>query len=211
MAFIYRNALAPAVATWNSHNAIFHKFDKAFDKGLIDGVPVYGWCHYYQAKVWVESPILKRFLKAIGINWAEFRTQEIDKEINDLRFYLKDTYNWDGSTAGEPYWDYPSTAESTLIVPPTKQQIVDTFNSTFSVGDEITVTVQYGGPTKRYLDEHKLTLTINPDTQIIVNAELNKDAIRTVLESNPWYYMANSRHLPYEYNSTPFQLYTQVS
>lgn len=142
----------------------------------------------------------------MGIEWAEFRVQEIDSEIEEAFFYLEPTYEWDGSHAGDPRVKSLSTQESTVRAIPTKQEIAAMFNATFAIGEEVDVTVKYGGSNRRYVSGHSLEWEITP-TGIISSSSFNRDYIRNKIEADPWYYLANSKHKTTNKDSDQFQLY----
>ena len=58
----------------------------------------------------------------------------------------------------------------------------------------------------RYIDSHELGWDIN-EAGVIEAQPLDTVAIRETLDSNPWYYFANSKHLDYTKDSNQFQLY----
>lgn len=202
MAFIYRNQLLPAVMAWNGFSSIYQRFHAVWDHNE----EVYSQkLYYYRAKEFITDEKLKRFAKGLGVVWAEFLEQEIESEIDDIWFYIEPTYPWDGSHAGDSNVS-PSTAETTQLVAPSKQEIADLFNETFEVGEEITLTVNYGGASKRYIDKHKLTWEIK-ESGVIGSSAFNGSEIREALESDPWNYLANSSHKHYDKDSDRFQLY----
>ena len=49
--------------------------------------------------------------------------------------------------------------------------------------------------------------TWSTSSSTITAAVLNASHVREVIDSNPWYYLANSRHQPYVKDSSPFQHY----
>ena len=199
MAFIYRNALLPAVSMWNSFSSIYQRFTKAWNhNGTVYDKKLY----YYRSKEFIDTKQLKRFLKSLGIVWEEFLEQEIDGEIDDIWFFIEPKYEWDGSHAGDTR--IGSTSSTTQLVGPNASEIVSKFNEAFEIGQEITVTVDYGGANKRYVSGHETSWSIN-EAGVIVAEPLDTVAIRATLDSNPWYYFANSTHLDYTKDSNQFQ------
>ncbi len=201
MSFIYRNSLLPAVSMWNSFSSIFQRFDSVWGK---DGDVYKKKLYYYKSKEFIDNNKLKRFLKALGVVWSDFEEQEIDDEIDDIWFYINPKYEWDGSYAGDTR--VGSTKETTQLVVPTAEEIAIMFNETFAIGEEITINVNYGGAHKRYIDSHELEWVIN-EAGVIESGVRNGSVIRGVLESDPWYYLANSTHLEKKKDSDQFQLY----
>lgn len=205
MAFIYRNALTPAIIQWNGFMSTYNRFKRAWSTTTEDNIAVYNKkLYYYRSKSFIEDTALKRFLKALGVEWESFKNQNIDGEIDDIWFYLNNKYEWDGSTVGDTYYD--TTAVSTQLVTPTAAEIVTLFDDAFTIGDKFTVTVEYGGSTGRYIDTHEQTWDVN-DIGVIESTTLNSTEIREQLNSDPWYYFANSRHLDPILDSNQFQLY----
>lgn len=198
----------PAVGQYNAFSKLYHTFDKAWAKQDLVGEQVYGkGLIFYAYDTFTPDLKIKRFATSAGIKWDEFLAQEVDDEIDYMFFYLDPKYEWDGSYAGDSrVITNRSTRATTQLVAPTAQEISDAFNSVFEIGDRITVSVEYGGGTKRYTDQHSLEWEIN-EVGVISSKPLTTTEIREELESNPWYYLANSRHVPYVKNSNQFQLY----
>lgn len=194
MSFIYRDANAPSRMKLNAMHAIHNKMKRAWGTSMINGIEVYNEkLYFYKNKRWIRTKPLERFLKSLGIELGEFYSQKFDKEIDDVWFHLGGgVFQWDGSKAGEPkngFTGSDSTTHST-----TAKDIVDTFDEAFEIGKEYKVTVQYGGPTKRYLDSHNLTWKIS-DLGIIDTGPLDSQAIRDQIESDLWLYLANARNM----------------
>jgi len=181
--------------------AIFSKFDRAWPKAMIGDVEVYApsLLMYYGGHFRVDE-VFKRFIGAMGMNYEEFIKQDVDEDIENMWF-----------TMGPYFWYSGKRAYDTDVDPtdgltrPTRADIADALNAQLSVGETIDVTISYGGSVKRYLNEHDLGWEATGLE--IKTTPLNTAEIRTVLASNPWYFYANSRHIPYTKGSYPFQLY----
>ena len=187
MAFVYRDSVLPSRYKWNGMSSIYQRFKNVwgvsgdtYDEKLI----------FYQGDSFQESKQLKRFLKGLGVGWQTFIDQDIEDEIEQVWFYIDPIYSWDGSFAGDTR--VGSTGDTTQLVAPTAEEITELFNDTFTDGMEIEVTVKYGGPLKRYVSSHELEWSIKLDGTIETES-LDKTTIRNTLNSNPWYYFANTR------------------
>lgn len=223
MSFIYRDATLVPRATLNMYIATWNKFNKAWGTRFVNGVEVYeDKLVYYQNGGFIEDAVLKSFVKSMGLEWEEFTSQEVDNEIEQMWFILKDGFVWSGEL---PYTNFGKEQVSSVgLVSPTAQELSDKFNSQMIIekleptgeiiNEEIEyetvyeyatvdVTVAYGGELKRYIKEHSLPYT-TPASGVVAGA-FNSSEIRSILDSDPWYYYVNSRHLPHEENTAPFQ------
>ena len=203
MAFIERNALVPSVMKLNGMHSIHNRMRKVWPRETIDGIEVYSdKLYFYRNKRWIRTKALERFLKSLGIDLEEFYTQTLDNEIEDVWFNMQGgEFDWDGSYAGDQNIPHTTTKHVT-----TANDIVNTFNEAFEVGKEYKVTVQYGGPSKRYLSSHKLNFNINTTLGLVESENLDTVAIRNQINSDPWLYLANAQNIS-SGNTNPFQLY----
>ena len=203
MAFIYRDSILPSRMKWNSMSSIYQRFNKVWEN---DGTTYDEKLVFYQGDSYQESVKLKRFLKSMGVVWKEFIESPVESEIEQVWFYVDPTFEWDGSYAGDSRIKGMSTKSTTQLVVPTRKEIAGMFNSNLEVGKEIRVNVEYGGPTKRYVDSHRLEWRIN-EAGVIESEAINTAKIRATIESNPWYYLANARLSGYRLDNPQFQLY----
>ncbi|RLD04242.1 MAG: hypothetical protein DRI65_11065, partial [Chloroflexota bacterium] len=67
------------------------------------------------------------------------------------------------------------------------------------------VTISYGGDLKRYMKEHDLPWIATGGE--VVAGGFDSTTIQNKILTNPWYYIANSRHMPYLKDSDQFQTY----
>lgn len=188
-----------------SNYGLLNKFDSVWEKTFIDNVEVYKpTLTFYLSGTKFRGDIkFKRFIKAIGMSYEEFINQDVDEEIESLYFVLGTNFKWDGSTRPPGTATLPIYTATDNFVIPTAQQLVDQINNVFKKGDTVTVTVSYGGGLGRYIAEHDLPYTVTNNG--VITGELNTEEIRSVIHSNPWFYIANSRHVPYSNsNSVPF-------
>lgn len=197
--FIYRNILVPPLARLAAGYSLYHRFDNVWGTTTLDGVKVYNSrLYFYSGGQMRDDKTMKRFIVGLGMGWEEYLRQQdsIDSEITGMWFYLKTDFNWDGSTKGT----FPAYDPVDKIDNPTAVELAELMNSTFEVGDKISVSISYGGGLERYLTEHEQEWTI-ADGQLIATP-LNRDRIREILHSKPWYYFANTRHIEYEEGTT---------
>ena len=150
---------------------------------------------------YIVDETTKRFVKGIGINWDEFISTSVDGEIVARFFTLRADFPYSGERA---FAD--KTFATAQLVEPSIDDIKESFDKQFIKGDIVDVTIGYGGQLKRYINEHELEWEATGTG--IHTKPLNSSEIRSVLASNPWYYYANSRHIPYSKNSNPFNTYT---
>ncbi len=208
MAFIYRDPILPSRMKWNSMSTIYQRFKKAWPTSVhttTEGEALYTTrMYYYQGGSFQESISLKRFLNGMSVKWEEFISSPVDDEIDQVYFYLDPTYKWDGSYAGDT--KIGSTDSTTQLVVPTRTEIAAMFNDNLEIDKEIRVNVEYGGTSKRYIKSHTLTWHIN-QAGVIESDALDTVAIRTDIESDPWYYLANARLPGYTLDNPQFQLY----
>ncbi len=211
MSFIYHDGTMIPRAKLNRAISTFKRFDRFWGKRILrdqDGndIEVYNPTEkFYSGDRFIDEPRVTRFVKAVGMSWDELVAQDIDDEIESMYFFLEDGFEWDGSTS---FGQVPAFQGSTPNVKPTRPMISSALDRAFlpTAGEDIDVRITYGGDSRRYLDEHDLPWRIS-DSGIIEILPLNTEEIRSVLHSNPWYYLANSRHVPYDKNSNPFYLY----
>jgi len=229
MSFIYRDLLTPSKSLQQSFSSVRGKFKRAWPHGLhtaypdgyddITGHPigvsetvdVYGSkLHFYNGS-FQGGLVLKRFVVSLGINYEEFKNQKVDKDIDSMWFKIKGGYSWDG-TAGftgeyknHDWGESPGFDPSPNLDVPDKEEIAASVNAVFEPGQKISITISYGGSLKRYIKEHRLTWLATGGE--IVSTGLNESEIQNIVLGNPWYYIANSRHMPYTKNSQQFQLY----
>ncbi len=217
MSFAIQDLTGPKLAMLASCNRVYHRYVKLFAKKIdpVYGVEVFNKrAYFYVAHEWQEYPTdrqdpFRRFLNALGASYEKFKEQEIDEEMETLWMKLNpNEYEWDGSFAGDSRINSRmSTQASTQLVAPTASEIVDMFNDEFRVGDKFEVTTVYGGKQKRYVSSHKLEWELDDDVGIVRTVPFDKEAIRNTLDSNPWYYIANTNLNPYTKDSNQFQLY----
>jgi len=213
---------------------------------------------FRKGKFRIDEP-MKRFITALGMDWNEFISQDISKEIDHVWFEFKGGFAWDGSTRfdgtyAKKDWDFtdpnspnsPKFTPTAALVAPSNADLSDSINDIFAPdtyemlpptveepsgastldeddapyegelvntlvrsADVIEVTITYGGALKRYINEHSLEW-IATGVEIIPPEDstgFDSVAIRKAVLSNPWYYLANSRHKPYYKNSNQFQTY----
>jgi hypothetical protein len=206
MSFIYRDSSVIPRSILNLKIATYKNFDAYWGKHIINvggkDIRVYNDKRFYYRKGFIVDTVSRKFIKSLGLNWEDFTSQKIDNEVESMWFYLKGGYKWDGAVA---YSGFDKVNPTKPALRPAVQNIIDDFNNSFEIGEKVKCTVSYGGDLKRYISDHELLWTT---TGVSVEAgSLNKEHIRSVLHSNPWYYFVNSRHLPYIKDSNPFQLY----
>ncbi len=216
MSFAVVDLTGPKLSMLASCNRVYQRYYKLFGVAPYDfnGVAVFNRIkYYYNAGKWIQYPVprmdpVHNFINVLGGNYEEFREQEIDKEISNLWFELDPKqYEWDGSYAGDSRVKGASTFATTQLVAPSKAELVAYFNEAFNIGDEVTVITTYGGKQKRYVNSHKLEWTIDDDIGIVQTASFDTEAIRNTINSNPWYYFANTPLKPYTKDTNQFQLY----
>lgn len=134
------------------------------------------------------------------MNWAEFTGQDVDSEIKKIYFEFKPGFRYSGERAYLP--NIPPLNNLDI---PTPDEMMEVFESQFVEGDEIAVTISYGGSLKRYSEVHELGWVATGTG--IETTPLNTTEIRNILATNPWYYYANSRHVDYTVDNPQFQLY----
>lgn len=203
MSFIYRDGSVVPRSRYNQAVSTYNKFKSFWPTQMVDGVEVLVPSRVFYRKGFIQDKVTKDFVKALGYSWEDFLLQDVDGEIETMYFKFKNGFVWDGTKAWEDF-DTPREVGYTLIKP-TRDQIDSNIRSKFKDGEKFTVTISYGGALQRYIKEHSLPFSIT-DTGIVAEP-LNKDDIINVILSNPWYYIVNSRHIPYNKNSYPFQLY----
>ncbi len=201
MAFVYRDTNLPSRAKWGSMSTVYQRFKKAWPN---NGSVYEKKMKFYQGDSYIEDISMKRFFNSVGISWEEMKKQKVDNEIEAIYFKLEDSYCWDGTY--EDGTDTVSTCESTQLVAPSRQEIMDMFNSTFREGQIITPTVVYGGSSKKYVNDYTLPWHIN-EAGVIEGGGVNTPAVREAIESDPWYYLANARISDYELDNPSFQEY----
>ncbi len=202
---------------------VYNRFTKTWGTGYENVLTYNKRRYYYKSKRFFDNKPLRDFVSVLGTTWEDFLNQEIDSEIDDIWYELDDKYQWDGSTGGgdvipceeddsgctikKKVNKYKSTAESTQLVAPTAQELADAFNSLVVPEDTFNVLVEYGGYQRRYIETHELAWYINEAGVISSDIGFNKEVVRAQLESDPWYYFANSRQMDYTEDSKPFQDY----
>ena len=228
MSFLYRDALSPALGALMNYNKLFRRFDGSSQSDFKTGSGLFhdGWWITYgegDKEVWagamvfyvsgrvIESTLLAKFVKSLGVDWDEFRTQEVDSQVDYMYYQLKPGFKWDGTTR----WDGEYSDSDTPTPPkfqategladPSNTDISNSLNKAFEVGDTVTIGVSYGGDMKRYISDHELPW-VATGTRIETGG-FNPKVIRDTLMSNPWYYLANSRHVSWNKDSNQFQLY----
>jgi hypothetical protein len=205
MSFIYRDPLIPAVATWCSASKVYHTFKKVWP--VADDITYGEKLPFYYGGAYQESKKLSRFLAALGTSWEEVSKEKVDDEIESVWFKINPEYDWDGSFAGDSRVNPGrSTKATTQLVAPTAQELVDRFNEAFDIDEELEVRVHYGGTRNRYIGAHELQWAINA-AGVVESQPLNTDKIREVIESDPWYYLANIQYEGFKRDSNQFQLY----
>lgn len=207
MSFLYRDGLIVPRMHFNRNTAAYETFKKYWStttKIGVDGKPIEVYVPYMHFYVngFISDTVTKKFVKAIGMSWEELTSQDVDSEIETMSFILRDGFEWDGSHANSDITSTPVGSKD----PPDTFIIADMLNSSIPLGEEFTATVSYGGSLKRYINEHELSWIATGTS--IESGPLDTDTIREVLHSNPWYYLANSRHIQYDKNSNPFYVYS---
>ncbi len=211
--------------------ASFERFKKYWPKHP-DGITYASRANFYFNDHFRIDDVTKKFVKGIGMSWEEFINQEVDDEIETMYFEIKPGFVWDGAKANADFDDkYLATQK---LATPTASWIANKINSELAItttmepvldeyGDpvldedgeityeevthypEIMVNVEYGGATRRYIDEHELTWVATGSG--ISTGPFPASKIREQLSTNPWYYFANTRHLGYTKDSTPSEEY----
>jgi len=200
MSFVYYDgAIVPRIEL-NRATQVYKRFHAVWPKTSINGVAVYNKSMLFYVGYFRTDKTFKKFIKCLGMSWEEFISQSVDNEIETMYFYLKGGFKYSGERALDDPILPSSNSEN-----PSNQMITDTLNEEFNTGDEIEVTISYGGALKRYVASHSLTYDILPTG--ISASTLNTAQIRQTLAGNPWYYYANSRHKPYTTDNLQFQLY----
>jgi len=194
MSTIYRDATIVPRAMFLRNLKVYRRFLKYWETTHIrdengDNVKVFKdrARNFYVGDTFIKDDANTRFIKAIGLSWDALEEQDIDSEIDSLYFVLKNF-------------------SDTKLSVPSKSHIVKHINYGINVGDQFTVTVEYGGSLKRYIKEHSLEYEYTNNGMSV--KPLNTEEIRQVIFSNPWYYIGNSRHVRYDKGSTyDFRLY----
>lgn len=186
--FVTRDALSLPLARLNSQSRLYQRFHNVWPKTSINGIEVYAKkLIFWEDGSYVESARMKKFVQALGMTWEQFTKEKMDSDLEEVFFKLKPRYTWDGSTRPGGTPEDPDEDDEA----PTKEQIVEAINSKLKTGDEIVVTVSYGGSTHRYLAEHYMGWI--PTGYGIEVQPLNSPVIRQILHSEPWFYFANIR------------------
>jgi len=211
--------------------ALHERFKKYWPKHS-DGITYSSKANFYFNDSFRIDDVTKKFVKGIGMNWEEFINQEVDSEIETMYFQIKPGFVWDGTKANADFDDkYPATQKlaapsaswiaskinSELAITTTMEPILDEYGDPVLGEDgeityeeithypEIMVNAEYGGATRRYIDEHELTWVATGSG--ISTGPFPAPKIREQLSTNPWYYFANTRHLGYVKDSTPSEEY----
>jgi len=198
MAMFRFDGATPARMLWNRNSSVYERFDRVWPKAIIDGTLVYApQLVFYISGYYVDTPRMRKFIKSLGMSWDQFVSQEVDSEIELMWFKLnRGVYQWSGETA----LGFENLSPTGGLVEPTKAEIAQTLNDAFKNTKKFTVTIDYGGGVKRYLTEHDDGYIINEAGEIVPNP-LNTKQIYDKLMSNPWYFLANSRHKDYTFDS----------
>ena len=206
MSFLQRDLATIPRAKLATAQALYVHFNKFWKtKTVGDGVEVYEpSALIYYGGGFRQDTVTKKFVKALGMSWEEFTGQSVDDEIETMSFVFKPGFHWDGYKAYSNHGDAKTPTYG--FNRPTKQQIVDSINREYAVGEELKATIAYGGELKRYVSEHELEWVATGSR--IEAGGFNSNTVRSILHSNPWYFFANSRHMPYSKDSNPFQIYT---
>jgi len=231
MSFIYRDLQAVPTALLYNFSNLYGRFDGSkshSDNGFYPGawkthykydlatnkyIEVYDSKLKYFRDGFVHDESIKRFVKALGMNWDEF-TDDSGQDLNavdDMWFYFKGGFQWDGTvrfngTYSTKDWNHNNNYAPTKgLDKPTRDQIANEINNVFEVGDTIEIEVSYGGGLKRYISTHELSWVATGVE--VVSDGFNAYEVRSKLLSEPWYYLANSRHKPYKYDNYQAQTY----
>ena len=214
MSFIFRDMLSPAKALQQHFSSIRQKFKSVWPLNSNDPTLYSETLIFYSNGSFRTDKKFTRFIKSLGLDVEEFTSQSVDSEIETMFFKITPGFKWDGSIrfTGE-YSDSdwgsslvtPTYEPTPSLVNPTSTEIVEGITDVFTEGDEITITIGYGGELKRYIEEHELSW-VATGVEVIAGP-LNTETIRNKILSDPWYYIINSRHLAYTKDSNQFQVY----
>lgn len=148
---------------------VYNLFKKAWGKETIDGIQVYTHgMPYVISNTLVASTAYLRFLKKIGITQQSLLSKSYDG-IEVALFWL-------------------NTGKANFT-PKLDVDIAIDINNNYAIGDEIEVSVRYGGDLKRYVPSHWSTLS---DGSIAVDTA----SIQQELFSDPLKYFANIETVP---------------
>lgn len=168
--FIYRDFITPSRMQWNASSRLYQRFDRVWGKTTIDGVEVYNQKLVYWSGGLRGDTQFKRFVNVLGVEYESLRTQNYDG-VEDVYFKLEPSKYTYG--------------------PKTKAAIVADLNAEFDLGDEFELYVHYTGESRRIVTNH-FTLKSGGNPTKITDYTIDKDAIRTTLESDPMKYFANA-------------------
>ena len=208
MSFIFRDGSIIPRGRYNRSVSVYNRFIKYWGTefqldSLGNPVEVYSPRRTFYIDGYIIDTVSKNFIKGLGLNWEEFISNNVDKEVETMYFILKSGFKWNGE---KPWVDFDETEIPTSdFIVPTNKQISDTINNAFAEDNNIKVTITYGSDTARYIEEHELLWSATGGE--IVSGGLNISTIRSIVETNPWYFLANSRHKDYTKNSLPSSSY----
>lgn len=182
------DAISIPLARLNQASRTYERFRAVWGTMNINGVEVHApGLPFYFNDTFVIGTAMKRFLLALGISEEEFTAQKIDDDVEVMIFKLNPLYVWDGSTRPGGTPETPDAPYDGV----TLEQIRDAINNSMTIGDELVVTVAYGGDTKRYVEQHSIEWTATGTD--VVSGPFNSSEVRAVLHSQPWFYFANIR------------------
>jgi len=225
MSIIVIDSLGPKLSKLGYYNRLYSRFDGSitskkgryfpgmWGSGYLDGIEVYNKRVVFFHDGFIVDERIKKFIKILGMKWDEFAEYDSDEmnQIDKMWFYIKPHFKWDGTTrfdgnyTGGDWVDTPSFKPTNGLIKPSKEKIAKYMNSVLKVGDELTVEISYGGGLKRYVATHELPWEATGVE--VVSGGFNSKSVREKILSDPWYYLANSRHKPYVHDSYQAQTY----
>lgn len=194
MSFIYRDLLGPSLATFAAYSRLYKTFDSVWPKiGSVYADKLI----FYNGGYLRKDIKMKKFVTSLGMKWEDYINidKDLNKDVEYLFFRLGGGFIWDGSIRPSGIANSTAYASTSGLIAPSVTDVINRMNNYFIVGEEYDVTVTYGGASRRYISDHELGW-IATGSGITIGG-LNIETIRNTLESNPWYYMGNSRHVPY--------------
>jgi len=192
MSFMYYDGSIVARMDLNRALSVYRRFDDFWGTTYIDGVKVYNASMIFYTRTYRDDRTIKKFVKSLGMTWETFTGSKVDREIENMYFKFKPGFAYSGEVANREVIQVEAEGRKTSpLAAPTLEEIRSKLNLVFSGTDEIAVTTSYGGITKKYLENHELEWDIGPTG--VTTTPLNVEELRKVLDSDPWFYYANSR------------------
>lgn len=203
MSFIYRDILGPSRSLYNYNSAFYQKFNRLWGKKTIDGIEVYDTSIIFYTGTFRSDITFTRFLSALGMSYEKLTETDVDSEIANIYFKLGSNFEWDGDVGlGGTDTFSPTYADGV----PATDALIDLLGSKFQEDDEVVIEIIYGGQLGRYIKQHSLQFEVT-DVGILTGA-FDSDSVKAELNKYPWYYFANSRHIPYgDASSIPYETY----